>query len=685
MKKAAKAKKIIAMVTSGKSMAEKLCKDINTVLGDVIDAQTCSLEEGLNCKNDPDLLIVFSHTREAAIKKYPDVAAIDGKLIYSGVNLEKVLTLPDDAKVLIVGYPIGPMLENLSLLKKLVAHNVSFDIYTPDTDLDLSQYTYAITPDMTNALPTSSLQTINLGHRILSPATIFLILKQFDLNPDYLDDLYTYYGSMRNDASVKSLDELAKAKNAVVLQSLALDQIHEIVLSVRQDGSINLVNKAARDAFYNEDLGISQELQNTLKKLCDPQSYERLDQSEHKEDIVTIDGKQYLVKMTRTQSFNKRVFLFSLLPISNENVLKETRNNRQNSGGFVAKHTFVDYWGSNQKTKILLKRANAFAQTDKTVLILGESGTGKELLAQSIHNASSRAKQPFVGINLSAIPSSLLASELFGYEEGAYTGAKKGGKKGFFELAEHGTIFLDEIGDAPMEFQVALLRVLEEKAITKIGGSTNLPIDVRIIAATNKPLKDLIKTGEFRADLYYRLQVLSLQTIPVRESSDEIIDLIDMYSLKLFNQKFRFTDEALNLLTIVPWPGNHRELKNVVEFLHYTTSPDEIISPEYLPDYLMREYQSQIVRDFNNVYLSEPLDELSINVLHILYDNSPACIGRGVILQKLSQNGIASSDAVVRRVLNSLKDMGFISAGNTRQGSHITEKGMIYLNKEGIV
>jgi transcriptional regulator with PAS, ATPase and Fis domain len=562
---------------------------------------------------------------------------------------------------------------------------VSFDIYTPDTDLDLSQYTYAITPDMTNALPTSSLQTINLGHRILSPATIFLILKQFDLNPDYLDDLYTYYGSMRNDASVKSLDKLAKAKNAVVLQSLALDQIHEIVLSVRQDGSINLVNKAARDAFYNEDLGISQELQNTLEKLCDPQSYERLDQSEHKEDIVTIDGKQYLVKMTRTQSFNKRVFLFSLLPTSNENVLKETRNNRQNSGGFVAKHTFEDYWGSNQKTKILLKRANAFAATDKTVLILGESGTGKELLAQSIHNASSRAKQPFVGINLSAIPSGLLSSELFGYEEGAYTGAKKGGKKGFFELAEHGTIFLDEIGDAPMEFQVALLRVLEEKTITKIGGSTNLPIDVRIIAATNKPLKDLIKTGEFRADLYYRLQVLSLQTIPVRESSDEIIDLIDMYSLKLFNQKFRFTDEALNLLTIVPWPGNHRELKNVVEFLHYTTSPDEIISPEYLPDYLMREYQSQIARDFNNVYLSEPLDELSINVLHILYDNSPACIGRGVILQKLSQNGIASSDAVVRRVLNSLKDMGLISAGNTRQGSHITEKGMIYLNKEGIV
>ena len=164
-----------------------------------------------------------------------------------------------------------------------------------------------------------------------------------------------------------------------------------------------------------------------------------------------------------------------------------------------------------------LRRAQIYAETDATVLIQGETGTGKELIAQSIHNHSGRRNQPFVAVNCSALPESLLESELFGYEDGAFTGAKKGGKRGLFELAHRGTLFLDEIGELSPNLQARLLRALQEREIMRIGGDSIIPVDVRIIAATNKDLRGLVEEGSFREDLYYRLNMLFLHLPPLRE------------------------------------------------------------------------------------------------------------------------------------------------------------------------
>ena len=207
------------------------------------------------------------------------------------------------------------------------------------------------------------------------------------------------------------------------------------------------------------------------------------------------------------------------------------------------------------------------AKTDFSVLITGETGTGKELIAKSIHIESNRANEPIVCVNCGAIPMELMESEMFGYEEGAFTSARKGGKVGKFQLANHGTLFLDEIGDLPLPLQVKLLRVLQEHEIERVGGTKPIPVDVRIIAATRKNLQQMMEEGTFRADLYYRLAVVTIDTIPLREHPDDIMLYANMF-LQQLNLKFKtnviFSSSAKRCLLKYNWPGNVRELDNVI-------------------------------------------------------------------------------------------------------------------------
>jgi transcriptional regulator with PAS, ATPase and Fis domain len=241
------------------------------------------------------------------------------------------------------------------------------------------------------------------------------------------------------------------------------------------------------------------------------------------------------------------------------------------SRGFTAQYGFQDFFGKSPAMKEVTQQAKIFAQTDSTILITGETGTGKEVMAQSIHNFSRRKNKPFVAINCTAIAENLLESELFGYEEGAFTGARKGGKIGLFELAHEGTIFLDEIGSMPVSLQSRLLRVLQERKVMRIGGERLIPIDVRIIAATNKDLLLQVKERLFREDLYYRLNVLSLNMPPLRERQLDLPDLIDSltdrFSEKYKRKKVKIPKDVVKVLTSYPWPGNIRELENVTERL----------------------------------------------------------------------------------------------------------------------
>lgn len=245
----------------------------------------------------------------------------------------------------------------------------------------------------------------------------------------------------------------------------------------------------------------------------------------------------------------------------------------------------VVFISQDKKMKEILSQIDILAQTDSTVLIEGETGTGKEVIARLIHEKSKRASGPFIAINCSAIPANLFESELFGHERSAFTGASER-KKGIFELANGGTLFLDEVGELPLELQSKLLRVVEDRKIRRVGGLSYIPINVRIISATNRNLQNEIEKGNFRRDLFYRLCVFCIKIPPLRERKADILPLLDHYR-KIFNKLFKkeivgFSDEALDILQNYEWPGNVRELKNILERA-FILAKENLITEKELP------------------------------------------------------------------------------------------------------
>ncbi|MCI8293371.1 MAG: sigma 54-interacting transcriptional regulator [Hespellia sp.] len=242
-------------------------------------------------------------------------------------------------------------------------------------------------------------------------------------------------------------------------------------------------------------------------------------------------------------------------------------------------NAFETIIGNASQITELKKKGTKIAKKDFTVLITGETGTGKELLAKAIHMESPRSDKPLISINCGSIPADLIESELFGYEEGAFTGAKKGGKIGKFLMANHGSIFLDEIGDLPLPLQVKLLRVLQEQEIDPIGSTHSIPIDVRVISATRQNLPQMIESGQFREDLYYRLAVVTLETVPLREHKNDII-LYASHFLEKLNQKYKtsiiLSDSVKKCFAKYDWPGNVRELQNVISSAYAICDPPSI-------------------------------------------------------------------------------------------------------------
>jgi transcriptional regulator with PAS, ATPase and Fis domain len=267
---------------------------------------------------------------------------------------------------------------------------------------------------------------------------------------------------------------------------------------------------------------------------------------------------------------------------------QEVDQYRTKSAGLnQAKYSFHHIIGESDKMQLAKTIAEKASLTDSNVLLTSESGTGKELFAHSIHQGSVRSMKPFIKINCSAIPSELLESELFGYEEGAFTGARKGGRSGKFESADGGTLFLDEIGDMPAGMQAKLLRVLQEREVERIGAQHPLKVDVRIIAATNQNLPDMVEKGLFRADLYYRLNVIAIRIPPLRERPSDIDQLVPYLLEKICSHLGKYIEDVspktVQLLKSYSWPGNVRQLENILECA-VNLLDGTVITPRDLPE-----------------------------------------------------------------------------------------------------
>lgn len=323
--------------------------------------------------------------------------------------------------------------------------------------------------------------------------------------------------------------------------------------------------------------------------------------------------------------------------------IKRVRKMVNQMVGAQAIFTLSDILGESSPVVEMRRLAQLAATSETTVLLEGESGTGKELLAQAIHNCSYRREGPFVAINCGAIPRDLIESELFGYEEGAFTGAKHGGRPGKFELAHGGTLFLDEVGEMPLEMQVKLLRVLQQNQVVRVGGSQVIPVDARIIVATNRNLWEMVQEGNFRKDLYYRLNVMDILSPPLRDRTDDIPLLIKCF-LKKFTRKAGVIKEispaAMTLLNEWQWPGNVRELENAIEHA-CCLSEDNNIEVEHLPRIIQNSGSEKKI-DAQSMSLQEAERTAIEHVIQLKYGNISQSakilgIGRNTLYQKLKE------------------------------------------------
>ncbi len=309
-----------------------------------------------------------------------------------------------------------------------------------------------------------------------------------------------------------------------------------------------------------------------------------------RELAVTLNNRRVHVTVTSRAICSQQGRVFGIVLTFRE--MKSVQRLVTRMVGAQARFTFSDLIGEDPKFLEKIDMARRVARSDSTVLLVGESGTGKELFAQAIHNASPRRNGPFVDVNSAALPRDLVESELFGYEEGAFTGARRGGRPGKFELASGGTLFLDEIGDIPLETQSSLLRVLQDKQVVRIGGHTPIPVQIRVIAATNKDIARLVKEGHFRLDLYYRLSVVNVVIPPLRDRGEDILILATCFLQRFAKQRgldsIEMTPEVEAVLMKYSWPGNVRELENVMEQANHLLE-GSVLSLKHLPTRIARQ------------------------------------------------------------------------------------------------
>ena len=311
--------------------------------------------------------------------------------------------------------------------------------------------------------------------------------------------------------------------------------------------------------------------------------------------------------------------------------------------------------GSDPKFREIVKECLKVAKTDIPVLLTGETGTGKEVMAKALHTNSLRCDKPFVSINCAAIPFELLESELFGYMDGAFTGAKRGGKKGKFQLANGGTIFLDEIGDMPSSMQAKLLRVLQEKEIEPLGSEKSIPLDVRVVAATRQDLEAKMKDGSFREDLYYRLSVFNIHIPPLRERSGDSLELAEFF-LDELNHKYKtyktFSKAVKAYFLKYQWPGNVREVNNVVQSA-YAISTENIIDINDIPARMLQQEKPAINLDKNKKSLGQMVDDYEKEVIlellkkhkgNCLEAANEAAIHKSNFYRKLQKYGIKPAE-----------------------------------------
>lgn len=593
--------------------------------------------------------------------------------------LQPVIDLPAGTSVLVVNDSRESILQTMYMIYELGVSHIKLIPFEPliSQSNGYESIDTAIVTEMSEHLvPPYIKNVLNIHNRDISFETFRKVISVLGLN-----NAHIHAALLR-----KIRDELDTGADYInsflsnFLKDSMLDNVinepSQLIVLLDKKNKVHFINDAAYSIFGIECGETFPEKDMLPSRLCGQLSF--------KDELIKFRDINYMAEKTDISLMGESVG--SCLILQNENDLREkedSMNRMLRQTGFYARYTFSDIIHRSAPMRTCIDMAKKAALSDYTILIRGESGTGKELLAQSIHNHSARKKYPFVAVNCAAIPENLLESELFGYEEGSFTGASKGGKPGLFEHARRGTIFLDEIGDISPNLQTRLLRVIQEKQIMRVGSGKIVDIDARIIAATNADLEKKVANGDFREDLFFRLNVIPLSIAPLRQRRDDILPLLKVFLGRQFGM---LSPSDRNMLMNYGWPGNVRELENAAQYFRTMVQ---------IPDYIRHTYDSSLVVDIPkenkisfDAFIAPPPrgdDELRIAILAAVGQNSGpfSGIGRGQLMEKLSEEGILIGEGILKRHLAELKQDGLIFSGSGRSGSRITEKGKELLkNKE---
>ena len=677
-------KKNVAVISLDAYAGQFYAQQVQKLFGDRIAVCSYSVRDG-SVEHMPRKYDLYMVTTDAfdSLGDMHRYVPIDGEMMEIHVTLRwdvvhRLQALPAGKKVLFVNLSDKMCREAVTRLNQLGVNQLDFDLYHPGApEPDMSQYDFVITPQETRYVPAGAREIIDIGQRVCDSST--MIEAALRLGFEELLETPEFEQYQRDvAANTYSFDR-------VFARGLRLESQFEILMEILDEGIVGVNERGevfASNHKLEEITGIpgARALQRPAAEVYPFVPFARClaERAPQPAQVVSANGVNMNVAVAPVLRGGACIGAFATVQRFSD---AENRQNELRSQllhkGYRAKYTFDDVVGQSPAIRRCITILKKMSLTQLPVLLIGETGTGKELFAHAVHNASPRADGPFVAINCAAMPENLLESELFGYEEGAFTGARKGGKPGLFEFAHKGTLFLDEVEGMSTALQCKLLRVLQEREIMRVGGNRIVSVDVRIVAATNENLDKMVEEGTFRRDLYYRLNTLPVLIPPLREREGDLLLLIDHFR-KGIGASFTLSPELERLLLTHQWRGNIRELRNVVEYFSYTGSP--MVGPEELPPtfhYLPAGLPEAGGAGAQPPRLADCPQEDERFVLSRLYqaDREGRSLGRDAILAAAKAAGLPCSQQEVRRILSALDQAGLARVSRGRGGTRLTPAG----------
>lgn len=676
--------KRIMVVALYRGISEYYCEYLQNIFGDLLQIESYYIENNPEDFDfDGDLIVTSSDILFEHVKRLNKnhVEVIVMRRTFTKEGFDKLKEIDEEKEIFFVSNFHQIAVECVSKLYELGIKNlklIPYNSYSPYNET-VSGIKTAVIAGKTENIPDFIEEIIDVGDRVIDLSTIADIGAALKLSGGRFYDVLEQYQ--------KKLAYTDCGIGQILIDSGSIKKQIQTILRFTNDsviatdlrGYITEYNEAGERNFgLKREVVIGRKIDEVFPQLGVENFLK--DREEADNELVSIGHINYVI--SRHGIYNDEEQLIGVIILGQKYMERENEQNKLRSKllprGHVAKYNMESILGDSLPVKEAKKVAEKMAKSSSTVLITGESGTGKEIFAQAIHNQSPRRNGPFIAVNCSALAPSLLESELFGYEEGAFTGAKKGGKIGLFEMANQGTIFLDEIGELPYELQAKLLRVLMEREVMRIGGVDLISIDVRVIAATNKDLLKRIAEGQFREDLYYRLNVLPLSLPPLRQRRSDIPVLASAF-LKKFGGEKALSPEILQVLIRYPWPGNIRELHNCIEYM-YQLSEEEILLTD-IPENI-RNYEGTPVQIQNDILKEEELAVLSAT--SAINDRKQSA-GRKTIQKLLSERKIQIAEQEIRFILKKLAELSLVEVHKGRGGTQITDKGNRVLADGGIL